>query len=136
MIIIPYIYSEYITKLHKIITITILCNGGNTLWIEPDMCENNIDTNIMIPNELYTCSLPIITTCLGSACVFIEIDITRTNINNMFNWREVLPEPDILCWRSFKYINNIHDNTKWLDIPDNVYIGEYNIKQLLSNIKV
>lgn len=100
MIIVPYIHKKLQSKtanqndivLHKI---TLLCEGGEKLWIESDEVNPLVDcfeTNeLSIKEKLYK----------KDKIVFGEIDTTKTKMSSMYTYEEIQLGDQILCWRDF-----------------------------------
>lgn len=116
MIIAPYIHKKTNIKipgqndiyLHKI---TLLCDGGEKPWIEEDYVDPLVDC--FNANDLF------ITGKLKqkNKIVFGEIDTIKTKINLMYNYEEIEPGDEMLCWRDFIVVTDPTGNPL-ISIPD------------------
>ena len=116
MIIVPYIHKKVNIKvpgqndivIHKI---TLLCEGGEKLWIESDDVDPLVDC--FEANEL------VITGKLKQKnnIVFGEIDTTKTKMNSMYTYEEIEPGEEMMCWRDFVIITDPIGNSL-ITIPE------------------
>lgn len=124
MIIAPYVHKQTNIKMqgyneicmHKI---TLMCDGGEKLWIEADDINPIVDC--LEVNEL----------CLKNDIVkkdniiFAEIDTTKTKMNSMYTYEEIEPGSEMLCWRDFIVITDSENNIL-IPIPEpfkNILLG-------------
>ncbi len=116
MIIAPYIHKKTIVKnqgqqdivLHKI---TLLCDGGEKLWIEADDVDPLVDC--FNANDLVLKNKPI----QKDKIVFAEIDTTKTKMSSMYTYEEIEPCEEVLCWRDFLIVTDSTGN-QLIPIPE------------------
>lgn len=100
------------------------------MWQEND--DIDVATDIMIPNDLYALTEPVRSVPFNM--VFVQIDIAKTDITNMYNWKEIdCNDKTSLCWRSFTFIDDRTGNP-WLKTPANIVIGEYSLNDIIHEI--
>lgn len=128
MFIIPYVYTEKQTKTHTIKKIHLLCEGDH-LWEETDI---DIEKDILEPNDLFSLKPPI----LKDNITWIHIDHKKTNINSMFNWREIplINTNATLSWRTFIFIDN-NTNEQWLTCPENTMLSNMKLRDIIKEIQ-
>jgi hypothetical protein len=128
MLIIPFIHN--ITKLNNLDVhcIRILTIGGKSIWEEKGKLD--LDSDILNPNDIYRKN----TFKLDRNTYICEIDIEKTNINDMYKWSEIdINDNETFCWRDFMYFSG-KNNENWLNIPKSEKIGNINIDKLVSFI--
>lgn len=94
-------------------TVNILCQGGVEPWSETD--ENTV-TDVLEPNEIFG------NVQKQSNTYFIEVNTSKTNIQNMYSYDEIDPEDtDILCWRRFYRLIDASNEKEWISwLPCNL----------------
>lgn len=125
MIIVPYVHSKTEQTLKNIVMhrITILCQGGCTLWTEDDQSIKNI----LEPNGLISCNITI-HTINGIDYTFVKVDPEHTDMKSMYTWNEIpLTDMETLCWRSF-YVG-VKESIEWLPA-----IADLQFNPILSDI--
>lgn len=129
MFIVPFIHNKISQSEFDIISIKIFTMGGNNLWEESD--KLNLDKDILNPNGMFKKGTTLV---IGKKIKYCEIDTTKTNINEFYNWEEIeLNEADTFCWRNFCIL--VDKNGKnWLEIPDSEMLGNYKIKDIINTI--
>jgi hypothetical protein len=129
MFIIPFTHSTVHEPNFDVITINLFTVGGKKLWEESD--NLNIDKDILNPNTLYRKG----TIIKSLKDVYIcEIDKTKTNINEFYNWNEIdINDTDTFCWRKMVVLLDKNE-TNWLDVPDDEKLSKFSIKTILKTI--
>ncbi len=133
MFIIPFTHTIKNEKNIKINIIKILTIAGKDLWEE----ESNLDiqSDILIPNGLYSLNKTPIFKLKGLDVYMCEIDIDKTIMTDFYNWNEVDMESDNFCWRTFYHITDLNNNI-WLPLPDSEKISNFKIIDIINAILI
>ncbi len=133
MFIIPFTHTIKNEKNIKINIIKILTIAGKDLWEE----ESNLDiqSDILIPNGLYSLNKTPIFKLKGLNVYMCEIDIDKTTMTDFYNWNEIDIESDNFCWRTFYHITDLNNNI-WLPLPDNEKISNFKIIDIINAILI
>ncbi len=133
MFIIPFTHTIKNEKNIKINIIKILTIAGKDLWEE----ESNLDiqSDILIPNGLYSLNKTPIFKLKGLDVYMCEIDIDKTTMTDFYNLNEIDIESDNFCWRTFYHITDLNNNI-WLPVPDNEKISNFKIIDIINAILI
>lgn len=114
MIILPYVYtSKHISPQliqHKIL---VLCEGGQTPWVEDNQpIQHVLDPNDIVPKEKIE---------TYNDYTIVEVDTKKTDMNSMYTWSELpLEDKSTLCWRTFVCFTNT-DMSCWLTLQNSPF---------------
>lgn len=133
MFIIPFTHTIKNEKNIKINIIKILTVAGKDLWEE----ESNLDiqSDILIPNGLYSLNKTPTFKLKGLDVYMCEIDTDKTHMSDFYNWNEIDMESDNFCWRTFYHITDLNNNI-WLPVPDNEKISNFKIIDIINAILI
>ncbi len=130
MFVVPFTHTVKTEKNIIVNIIKILTIGGNDLWEETS--DMDIQSDILIPNGLFSFDKTPIFKLKGLDIYMCEIDSNRTNIADFYKWEEI-SDSETFCWRSFYHITDLNNNI-WLPIPDNEKISNFKIIDIINAI--
>ena len=109
-------------NVHNIRLLTI---GGKYIW------EESGDINdILSSNDIYHKN-----TILSDNIHLCEVDIEKTNINDMYKWSDIHMNTDTFCWRDYVFFIG-KKNEHWLHHPKNEKIGKIYVNDFLKLIGI
>lgn len=126
MLIIPFIHKITNDKDMSIHNIRMLTIGGKNVWEESD--DSDINT-ILKENDIYCKRVT-----LTNNIYVCEVDLEKTNMSDMYHWREIGINDTTFCWRDYVFFIG-KNNEDWLTIPKNEKIGDIYINTLLDIIQ-
>ena len=109
MKLVPYTYESKKRLTKHIHTIRVLLEGQN-IWTEESVHTDPIRLALE-PNDLY-----VRTSFAEKDMTYFEIDVARTDLNNMYTYRECDPSTTTLCWNVFHVITD-ERGSPFIDIP-------------------
>lgn len=109
MILIPYTYSQVNKYGRHIHVIRVMTEGGQAFWVEDEPQE------ALQVNDIYSKSA-----FSDRDMHYFEIDTTKTAMSSMYEWSELPPISDTLCWRTF-YIITDADTNAWIQMPNSIF---------------
>ena len=124
MLIIPFIHRITNEKNMNVHNIRVLTIGGKYIW------EESGDINdILSSNDIYHKN-----TILSDNIHLCEVDIEKTNMNDMYKWSEIdINDDETFCWKDYIYFTG-NNNECWLNIPKNEMIGNTDIHTIIQLI--
>ena len=109
MKLVPYTYESK-KRLTKQIHIIRVLLEGQSVWTEESVHADPIRVALE-PNDLY-----VRTSFAEKDMTYFEIDVNRTDLTNMYTYRECDPDTTQLCWNTFHVITDERGNP-FIDIP-------------------
>ena len=139
MIIIPFIHIITNEKNMNVHNIRILTIGGKYVWEESGWEESGREesgwkessnvNDILNQNDIY-CS----NTIMFDNVYLCEVDIKKTNINNMFKWSEIdINDSETFCWKDYIYFVG-KNNDCWLHLPKCEKIDNIDINKIILHL--
>ena len=110
--------------------------GGTQLWKEDDSLD--VVRDILGPNGIYLASPPV----RVKDIVFCEVDTTRTNLADQYQWDEIsLTDRHTFCWRTYYLMgtdmgtDTDKDNSKtnWLPLPAEERLEPYSLQEVIHS---
>ena len=136
MLIIPFIHKITNEKDMNIHNIRILTIGGKYLWEEQAKEQAKSKAiikeihSILKTNDIYSNNIRYNPEYNMYLC---EVDINKTDINDIYKWSEIDIDTDTFCWRD--YIHFIgKNNDYWLYPPKNEKLGDISIRYILEKV--
>lgn len=134
MLIIPFIHKITNEKDMNIHNIRILTIGGKYLWEEQAKAKSKAIIKeihaILKTNDIYSNNIRYNPEYNMYLC---EVDINKTDINDIYKWSEIDIDTDTFCWRD--YIHFIgKNNDYWLYPPKNEKLGDISIRYILEKV--
>jgi NADPH-dependent ferric siderophore reductase len=109
MRLVPYTYESKKRLTRQIHTIRVLLEG-QALWTEESVHTDPIRLALE-PNDLY-----VRTSFAEQGTSYFEIDTGKTDLNNMYTYKECDPATTQLCWNTFHIITD-ERGSPFIDIP-------------------
>jgi hypothetical protein len=148
MFILPYHSSSRAFQAIHITTFHCLTLGGAQLWKEDDSLD--VVHDILGPNGIYLASPPV----RVKDIVFCEVDTTRTNLADQYQWDEIsLTDRHTFCWRTYYLMGTGADTdkdkgadtdkdkgkdagnskTNWLPLPAEERLEPYSLQEVIHS---
>jgi hypothetical protein len=148
MFILPYHSSSRPFQFIHITTFHCLTLGGALLWKEDDSLD--VIRDIIEPNGIYLSSPPV----KVNDIVFCEVDTTRTNLADQYQWEEIsLTDRQTFCWRTYYLMGKGMDmgkdmgkgtdmgkdmgkgtnTTDWLPLPAEERLEPYSLQEVIHS---
>jgi hypothetical protein len=134
MFILPYHSSSRPVQFIHITTFHCLTLGGALLWKEDDSLD--VIRDIIEPNGIYLSSPPV----KVNDIVFCEVDTTRTNLADQYQWDEIsLTDRQTFCWRTYYLMGKGTDMgkgtgaTDWLPLPAEERLEPYSLQEVIHS---
>ena len=128
MFILPYHSSSRTFQFIHITTLHCLTLGGALLWKEDDALD--VVHDILEPNGIYLASPPV----RVKDIVFCEVDTTRTNLADHYQWEEIsLTDRQTFCWRTYYLMGKDTDATNWLPLPAEERLEPYSLQEVIHS---
>jgi hypothetical protein len=109
MKLVPYTYKSLKRLAKQIHTIRVLMEG-NHIWTEEAILADPIQQALQ-PNDLY-----VQTSFSEKDLHYFQIDVSRTDLTTMYDYKECDPGTTTLCWNTFHIITDERGNP-FIDIP-------------------
>ena len=146
MFILPYHSSSRTFQFIHITTFHCLTLGGALLWKEDDSLD--VVRDILEPNGIYLASPSV----RIKDIVFCEVDTTRTNLADQYQWEEIpLTDRQTFCWRTYYLMDKGTDKgtdkatykgtdkgtdtvtTNWLPLPAEERLEPYSFQEVMNS---
>jgi len=128
MIIIPFTHGTKTLSNMTIHVFRILTIGGTALWKEDDSLDLHKD--ILHPNGIYLDGKPI----LWNNAHLCQVDMTKTDMNDFYQWAEVPKNSDLFCWKTYYTFGNKNSHCGWMEIPKQERLEPYSCQDVLEGI--
>ena len=109
MILVPFTHTSVLKNKKTVHTIRILMEGGQTLWTEEAPVDSVLELNELTTKGRF----------MANDMQFLHIDELATNMDTMYDWRELEATSDTLCWRTYHVLLD-EANEPWIQIPDSI----------------
>jgi len=106
MILVPFTHTSILKNKKTVHTIRLLLDGGQRFWEEEADVHTVLELNELVAQTHF----------VEGNKHYVQIDVTKTSMDSMYDWRECAINSDQLCWRTYHVI--LDGTEPWISVGD------------------